>query len=104
LTVKVFDQQFDVCKVPFVALSSLFSLFALAWARRRRRMASSACSGGCKRSWIIYCWLVWCERKILFWLEIYNRLRPSEQAYVCKVSFIAYCSLKLVLLLAYSVV
>jgi len=27
-----------------------------------------------------YCWLVWCERKILFWLEIYDRLRPSEQA------------------------
>jgi len=23
---------------------------------------------------------VWCERKILFWLEIYDRLRPSEQA------------------------
>ena len=27
-----------------------------------------------------YCWLVWCERKILFWLEIYDRLRPSEHA------------------------
>jgi len=27
-----------------------------------------------------YCWLVWCERKILFWLKIYDRLRPSEQA------------------------
>ena len=23
-------------------------------------------SGGRKRSWIIYCWLVWCERKTLF--------------------------------------
>jgi hypothetical protein len=39
-----------------------------------------SCSAGRKRSWIIYCWLVWCERKILFWLEIYDRLRPSEQA------------------------
>jgi len=27
-----------------------------------------------------YCWLVWCKRKILFWLKIYDRLRPSEQA------------------------
>ena len=26
-----------------------------------------------------YCWLFWCERKILFWLKIYDRLRPSEQ-------------------------
>ena len=26
-----------------------------------------------------YCWLVWCERKILFWLIIHDRLRPSEQ-------------------------
>ena len=36
-----------------------------------------------KRSYRIvdyYCWLVWCERKILFWLEIYDLLRPSEQA------------------------
>jgi len=41
---------------------------------------TTACSAGRKRSWIIYCWLVWCERKILFLLEIYDRLRPSEQA------------------------
>ena len=27
---------------------------------------SSACSGGRIVSWIIYCWLVWCERKTLF--------------------------------------
>jgi len=27
-----------------------------------------------------YCWLVWCERKILFWLIIHDRLRASEQA------------------------
>ena len=40
----------------------------------------TACSAGRKRSWIIYCWLIWCERKILFWLKIYDRLRPSEQA------------------------
>ena len=26
----------------------------------------SACSGGRIVSWIIYCWLVWCERKTLF--------------------------------------
>ena len=26
----------------------------------------STCSGGRIISWIIYCWLVWCERKILF--------------------------------------
>ncbi|XP_066319543.1 HVA22-like protein a isoform X2 [Miscanthus floridulus] len=25
-----------------------------------------------------YCWLVWCERKILFWLIIHDHLRPSE--------------------------
>ena len=38
---------------------------------------------GLKRSYTIvdyYCWLIWCERKILFWLKIYDRLRPSEQA------------------------
>ena len=27
-----------------------------------------------------YCWLIWCEIKILFWLEIYDRLRPIEHA------------------------
>ena len=27
-----------------------------------------------------YCWLVWCQRKILFWLKIYDRLRPNEHA------------------------
>ena len=30
-----------------------------------------------KRSYMIvdyYCWLIWCERKILFWLKIYDRL------------------------------
>ena len=27
---------------------------------------SAACSGGRIVSWIIYCWLVWCERKTLF--------------------------------------
>ena len=27
-----------------------------------------------------YCWRIWCERKILFWLIIHDRLRPSEQA------------------------
>ena len=36
-------------------------------AARRRR---TACSGGRKRSWIIYCWLVWCERKTLFLLAV----------------------------------
>ena len=29
----------------------------------------TACSGGRKRSWIIYCWLIWCERKTLFLAE-----------------------------------
>jgi len=29
-----------------------------------------------------YCWLVWCERKIMFWFIIHDRLRPSEQALV----------------------
>ena len=31
---------------------------------------------GLVRCWIVkkYCWLVWCERKILFRLEIYDRL------------------------------
>jgi len=24
-----------------------------------------------------YCWLVWCERKILFWIEIYDRLKKK---------------------------
>ena len=38
-----------------------------------------ACSAGRKRSWIIYCWLVWCERKILFQLIIHDRIRASEQ-------------------------
>ena len=36
---------------------------------------------GLKRSYTIvdyYCLLVWCERKILFWLEIYDHLRPNE--------------------------
>jgi len=40
----------------------------------------SACSGGAETIVDYYCWLVWCERKILFWLEIYDRLRPNEQA------------------------
>ena len=26
----------------------------------------AACSGGRIVSWIIYCWMVWCERKTLF--------------------------------------
>ena len=25
-----------------------------------------------------HCWLVWCERKILFWLKIYDRLRAGQ--------------------------
>ena len=29
----------------------------------------AACSGGRIVSWIIYCWLVWCERKTLFPIE-----------------------------------
>jgi len=29
----------------------------------------AACSGGRIVSWIIYCWLVWCERKTLFLTE-----------------------------------
>jgi len=29
----------------------------------------TACSGGYIVSWIIYCWLVWCERKTLFSTE-----------------------------------
>ena len=28
---------------------------------------------------VYYCWLVWCERKILFWFIIHDRLRPSDQ-------------------------
>ena len=38
---------------------------------------------GLKRSYMIvdyYYWLVCCKRKILFWLEIYNRLLPNNQA------------------------
>ena len=42
--------------------------------------AIRACSAGRKWSWIIYCWLVWCERKILFQLIIHDRIRASEQA------------------------
>ena len=46
---------------------------------RRRTSAevqlSSACSFRRKRSWIIYCWLVWCERKILFQIIIHDRIR-----------------------------
>jgi len=39
---------------------------------------------GLARYWFVkkYCWLIWCERKILFRLEIYDRLRPSEQGAV----------------------
>jgi len=33
-------------------------------------MRPTACSGGRIVSWIIYCWLVWCERKILFWQDM----------------------------------
>ena len=35
---------------------------------------------GLVRCWIVkkYCWLVWCERKILFWLKIYDRLRGNN--------------------------
>ena len=44
------------------------------------RQACRACSFRRKRSWIIYCRLVWCERKILFQLIIYDRIRVSERA------------------------
>ena len=43
------------------------------------------------RSYMIvdyYCLLVYCERKILFWLQIYDHLQPSEQAvYQLEMSF-----------------
>ena len=40
-----------------------------------------ACPFRLKRSWIIsqkYCWLVWCERKILFQLIIHDRISRNE--------------------------
>jgi len=40
----------------------------------------AACSFHRKRSWIIYCWLVWCERKIMFQFIIHDRISPVEQA------------------------
>ena len=42
----------ESCQTPLIKMSYYFS--------------SSACSGGRIVSWIIYCWLVWCERKTLF--------------------------------------
>jgi len=35
---------------------------------------------GLVRCWFVkkYCWLVWCERKILFRQEIYDRLRQAQ--------------------------
>ena len=50
---------------------------------RKQRIGS-----GLKRSYTIvdyYCWLIWCEKKILFRLEIYDRLRPSKHAVFTKV-------------------
>jgi len=40
-----------------------------------------ACSFRRKRSWIICCWLVWCERNIMFQLIIRDRIRASEQIF-----------------------
>ena len=40
----------------------------------------AACSFRRKRSWIIYCWLVWCEKKILFQFIIRDRIRAIGQA------------------------
>ena len=50
--------------------------------REGRKHAQPVCLTVLVRCWIVkkYCWLVWCERKIMFRLEIYDRLRPSEQA------------------------
>ena len=36
------------------------------WYEQSIFLLRTACSGGRIVSWIIYCWLIWCERKILF--------------------------------------
>ena len=50
------------------------------WYSRSAAQSTTCCSAGRIVSWIIYCWLVWCER---IRLEIYDRLRASEQP-VCR--------------------
>jgi len=45
------------------------------------------CSGGRIVSWIIYCWLVWCERKTLFLTEnlrSFTSTRTGWPARVCE--------------------
>jgi len=55
------------------------------WQVRHRRILEKltwpACSGGRIVSWIIYCWLVWCERKILF---LTRNLRSFTSKRTCR--------------------
>ena len=46
---------------------------------RKAMHGYSVCSAGAKTIVYNYYGLIWCERKILFWLKIYDRLRPSDQ-------------------------
>ena len=55
-----------------------WNLLSSRWAHRTRALHQLSV-GGRKRSWIIYCWLIWYERKILFWLKIYDRLHQNKQ-------------------------
>ena len=59
---------------------SIIVFFNFIWSSWNIVYTYAACSRGHIVSWIIYCWLVWCERKHCFRLEIYDRLRASEQA------------------------
>ena len=43
-----------------VAVAAIRTWWSFIW------QGSAASSGGHILSWIIYCWLVWCERKTLF--------------------------------------
>ena len=53
---------FIICRISVLTRKHIgFGIWGLLLYRRL-----SAWSGGRKRSWIIYCCLVWCERKILF--------------------------------------
>ena len=66
--------------IHWIAIPARNSSWRHSWKSERGLRNQSACSAGAETIIDYYCLLVWCERKILFWLEIYDRLRPSEQA------------------------
>ena len=63
------DQQGMPCLRKRLTIAHVWSRYAPCSTENYRQnyiREQAACSGGRIVSWIIYCWLVWCERKTLF--------------------------------------